>query len=256
MSDKVMITKKGQNAEFFNILGKKVLRRDTTSLIHQEDDLEVKLGMSSKINCNFKLKKIKNRKLAAKKRGETQNKRKEEQHWEFKESDTFSKEKTFGNLENIYEEMPRAPHNTSQFLIENFRKERELQVPEVPCEELDYFNFLSQRTFKGIINPNSFLNLDDLIVEGLEQEANGEKNKDKNSVFSTEASTNDTEKETQVVNSLGSDLEDEDQFMIDEQKNEENLQLNLKNENSTGISFFPFTFLTNTTPEYPQYDYS
>ena len=125
-------------------------------------------------NCNFKLKrnKIRNSKL---------------------------KRRTKLNLVNLMSEKPRAPHNTSSFLIENFfhhNGKLENSFKDIPLiETCDTFDeiYITPGSMKGIF----ILTLDMLCSDDyFHFTERAEKERDRISIHSTEYSLNDSEEKS------------------------------------------------------------
>jgi hypothetical protein len=127
-------------------------------------------------NCNFKLKRNKIRKLKFRK--------------------TLAKNKCFLNEKS---KIPKAPHNTSQYLIQNYQNEnpsekekinQEFQSYEDESDDGNYMNDLCipGGTMKGIIYIDSSLGFN---IEDYQTQS--DKDKDLLSLYSTEFSTDDSE---------------------------------------------------------------
>jgi regulator of replication initiation timing len=171
----------GENSEIaaktINYLGGKVFRIDFLQRkrkISEEEKSSLKedTGLLLDLNCNFKLKrnKIRNSKL---------------------------KRRIKLKLVNFLPDKPKAPHNTSSFLIENFRKENAenenfIRSPDMlttsnfteTYEDL----YITPGSMKGILKSN----LDFLLSEdSFLSFENSEKERDRVSIYSTECSEHD-----------------------------------------------------------------
>ncbi len=170
-------------AKTINYLGGKIFRIDFLQRkrkISEEEKsaLKVDTGLLLDLNCNFKLKrnKIRNSKL---------------------------KRRIKLKLVNFLPEKPKAPHNTSSFIIENFRRkegqsEQPIKILDNPTTS-DYTEtyddiYITPGSMKGILKSNF---LDFLLREEyfLSFE-NSEKERDRVSIYSTECSDNDPQEKS------------------------------------------------------------